>query len=401
MLHGWENLTPEEKERIAQGVADGKVDGGPYHIELSPTDNCNYDCFFCNQGFIDRKKKLPLERLKKLIDELSGMGLKTIRLSGGGEPLIYPRIGEFLDHLQRRNISLDNVTTNGFMLTARMTERLMALSTKEINVSLNESDPERYGEMMKVRPKDFHRVVKNLKELIATRQKLGRNDPKLITQFFVWKGNFQDVGRMVDLAHDIGADTIFLRDIYGLKPEQRLNQEEREQLLRLVAPLAADEPEERFGIDFGFEQVFLLGRQGRQRGEKKPPCQAGRDRYCYIGWYSAAIRGDGTVYPCCILQQDPGYPPLGNVLEQSFQEIWHGEAYVLLRKELRSIALQRGEVRDPGGLVQTRPFCAAEDECPLLYALCDDDFYRDMNQRLERYRRGLRQILARKMRKTV
>jgi len=162
MLHGWEEIGDREKEVIARGVADGNVYGGPFHVELSPTDNCNYDCFFCNQGFIDRKKSLPLEKLTELIDQLVDTGLKTVRLSGGGEPFLHPQIKEFLEHLHKHSLKIHNVTTNGYMLTAPVVERLMALPTKEIIVSLNEVDPDRYGEMMKVRPKSFHRVVKLL-----------------------------------------------------------------------------------------------------------------------------------------------------------------------------------------------------------------------------------------------
>lgn len=395
MLHGWDALSAQEKETIARGIASGNVHGGPYHIELSPTDSCNYDCFFCNQGFIDRKKSLSIERLHSLIDELSESGLKTLRLSGGGEPLLHPKITDFLDHLKQHGIVIHNVTTNGFMLTAAIVERLMALPTGEIIVSLNESDPERYGEMMRVRPRSFHRVVKLIRELVQTRDRLGRKDPRLIVQYFVWKKNFRDIERMMDLAREIGADAIYLRDIYGLQSEERLTEEERGELLRLIAPIAESEPKDRLGIDFGFEKVVLPGRQERPETPQTVPCQAGRDKYCYIGWYSATIRGNGAVYPCCILQQDPKYPPLGNILEQSFQAIWQGPAYRAFRRELRAIALQRGKIENPSRMVHTRSYCAAEAECPLLYALCDEEFYASMNSRLERRRHGLLGALAR------
>lgn len=387
MLHGWEALNAQEKETIARGIASGDVYGGPYHIELSPTDNCNYDCFFCNQGFIDRKNSLSIDRLCSLIDELAESGLKTLRLSGGGEPLIHPRIKDFLDHLKQHGIVIHNVTTNGFMLTPAIVERLMALPTGEIIVSLNESDPERYGEMMRVRPRSFHRVLKLIRELVHTRDRLGRKDPRVVAQFFVWKKNFRDVGRMVDLAWQIGADSVYLRDIYGLKPEERLTADERGELLRLMSPIAECEPKERLGIDFGFEQVRLPGRQERPEGA--PICQASRDKFCYIGWYSATIRGNGSVYPCCILQQDPHYPPLGNILERPFREIWRGPAYRAFRRELRAIALQQGKIENPSRMLYTRSYCVAETECPLLYALCDEEFYASMKARLDRRGRGL------------
>lgn len=398
MLHGWEKLTAEEKETIALGVADGNVYGGPYHAELSLTDNCNYDCFFCNQAFVDRSKSIPIERLKALIDELAGMGLKVLRLSGGGEPLLHPKIRDFLDDLPRHGITMDNVTTNGFMLTPPIVERLIALPTREMIVSLNESHPQRYAEMMKVRQDWFHRVVENMKAIIAERNRRGVSEPRMVAQFFVWKGNYRHLDEMITLSKEIGVDSIYLRTIYGLEESQRLTEEERDELRRLTEPHIQRESRDDLAIDYTFENIVF---DSNPKGERKPPCSTGRDRYCYIGWYSTTIRGNGDVYPCCILQQLPDYPVLGNVLHHSFREIWLGDAYRQLRRELRMMALQRGELRDPGKLIQTKPFCAAENECPLLLALCDDAFYTSMNNRLESQRRSIRQKLAQVMLRTL
>ncbi len=265
---------------------------------------------------------------------------------------------------------------------------------RRIIVSLNESDPERYGEMMRVRPRSFHRVVKLIRELVQTRDRLGRKDPRLIVQYFVWKKNFRDIERMMDLAREIGADAIYLRDIYGLHP-RAIDRGGKGRVTSPDRPFRRKRNERPVGLDFGFEKVVLPGRQERPETPQTVPCQAGRDKYCYIGWYSATIRGNGAVYPCCILQQDPKYPPLGNILEQSFQAIWQGPAYRAFRRELRAIALQRGKIENPSRMVHTRSYCAAEAECPLLYALCDEEFYASMNSRLERRRHGLLGALAR------
>ena len=48
MLFGWEHLTKDELERIAAGIAEGRVFGGPWMLELHPTHKCNVRCFFCS-----------------------------------------------------------------------------------------------------------------------------------------------------------------------------------------------------------------------------------------------------------------------------------------------------------------------------------------------------------------
>lgn len=391
-MHGWEKLTDSEKQIIREGILSGRAPGGPYHIELSPTDNCNYRCFFCNQGFVDRSRSLSLDRLKSLIDELKTAGLKSVRLSGGGEPLMHKEIVPFMDHLMQLELTLDNITTNGYYLSDSVLERALDLQTREIIVSLNECNRDRYAEMVSSRPDRFDRVVENMKELSRLKEQRGLSEPRLVAQFFIWKENYRDVARMIQLGEEVGADLILLRAIFGLDANQRMSENECNQLRNILRTLVQEYQVDRLQVDLAFEDIDLSAVE-RPPGASPEPVNSHvssrRDRYCYIGWYSATIRGDGSVYPCCMLQQKPDYPPLGNINEQSFAEIWNGPGFRRLRSELAAVATQRGHVDKPDRLVQITPFCIAQDQCPLLYALCDDEFYRETEKRMEAKRNSL------------
>ena len=54
-------------------------------------------------------------------------------------------------------------------------------------------------------------------------------------------------------------------------------------------------------------------------------------RPCRDIFYKCAILVDGTVVPCCSDIQ--GRLPLGNILHQSFKEIWQGQQYANLRQQ--------------------------------------------------------------------
>jgi hypothetical protein len=76
---------------------------GPSHVELDLTDRCNVACYFCNQQDVRTKEQISLPHLVRLVDELAEGGLRSIRMSGGGDPLFHHAILEFLDHVHALN----------------------------------------------------------------------------------------------------------------------------------------------------------------------------------------------------------------------------------------------------------------------------------------------------------
>ena len=77
----------ERKREIIDAIVANKPTRGPVHAELDLTDRCNVACYFCNQQDLRTKESIALPRLTDLIDELAEGGLKSVRLSGGGELL--------------------------------------------------------------------------------------------------------------------------------------------------------------------------------------------------------------------------------------------------------------------------------------------------------------------------
>ena len=95
------------------------------HAELDLTDRCNVACYFCNQQDLRTKEAIPLPKLTDLIDELVEGGLKSVRLSGGGDPLFHRDVLNVLDYLAQKNVIVDNLTTNGVALTTAVARRLV------------------------------------------------------------------------------------------------------------------------------------------------------------------------------------------------------------------------------------------------------------------------------------
>lgn len=396
MLHGWEKLTEPEREIILAGIREGEVYGGPYHVELSPTDACNYTCFFCNTAFVDRSRRMPWDRLEKTLRDCIAMGTKAVRLSGGGEPLIYPEIEPLLDLLIDRGLGVTNLTTNAFRLTPKIIDKLLKLDTTEIIVSFNDLDPKRYASTNGTTEHAFHVVRENIRNLITERKARGLDRPKLTQQFFIWKENYEQIERAYDMALELDVDHIYIRDMWGIGADKRMTPSELKLAGEAIARLVERDREEgRLILGFSNEEILptpdpdgpidQVEQALRSNGMREP--EPDRNEYCYIGWFSTVIRGNGEVYPCCMLAATEGYPPLGNVLERPFAEIWHGENYAQLRRELRDIALHQGRYDLGQDHCFVREFCSMRHACPFVRSLATPEFYEQADAQLAALRR--------------
>ena len=95
---GWHDMD-REKELLLRNIRANRLQGGPFHAELDITNRCNLNRFFCNQGDLKSGKELSIDTIKSLLDGFVVNGLRSVRLSGGGESLLHPHIREVFDYL--------------------------------------------------------------------------------------------------------------------------------------------------------------------------------------------------------------------------------------------------------------------------------------------------------------
>lgn len=418
MLHGWEKMSAPERATILHGIRDNTVYTGPYHVEISPTDACNYECFFCNSAFVDRSKRLPWDVLQRALLDLVGTGLKSIRLSGGGEPLIYPQIEEILDLCLEHRIAVSNLTTNAFRLTPKVIDKLLKLDTTEIIISFNDIDPKLYAGTNGTTERAFGVVLDNVRNLLAERKRRGLTRPKVIQQFMLWKANHDRIDQAYDMAEQLGADHIYIRDLWGIGPEKRMTDAELGVAGQKIQELIDRDARREGGPGFlilGFSNESVLPRQKstvdtpaqeHKNGAKGGNGKKGggflwrsdhltRKEYCYIAWYSTVIRGNGEVFPCCMLATTEGYPALGNIKEAPIGEIWRGANYAKLRDELREIAIHEGEWDRNANNCFALEFCAMRDACPFVKSLASPEFYEEVGAELRNLRHTPRELARR------
>jgi len=397
-------VSRERKREIIDAIASGTATRGPVHAELDLTDRCNIACYFCNQQDTRTSSQIPIDRAKALIDELAETGLRSVRLSGGGDPLFHREILEVLDHLQARGIVVDNVTTNGVALTEDVARRLVDNEAREVIVSLNTVDPDAYHRMMKVKPALFDKVVANVRHLVEIRGDAPR--PAIVIQYLLDRENIARLVDMYDLARSMGPDRITINAVLEI-PRERIDRErllrpeDREMARPLVEELFRRDREDRYlQIDFAISGWNEMMQEAKEATGYEPanlfpiaPSFREENADCFFAWYTTTVTGNGNLHPCCLLI-NPDIEPLGNINASSFAEQWNGPSFQQMRREMRDVLLSPDPVDwDPERFGKIKEPCVKRNLCWLknMYFRGDDEFYRELGEALAIAREADRQ----------
>lgn len=415
---GWNNLTEEDKATLLRGIADGVAYGGPYHVEIHPADRCNIDCFFCSTAAIRGTDELPLPRFESLLGELKQAGTRSIRLSGGGEPLFHRQIKRVLELIRDSGIPIENLTTNAVLVDDR-TAALLVDTCQQITVSLNTVGAESYAATMQTPARNYDRVLRSIRTIVAEKRRRRMATPVINLQFLVWKENWRSIPEMYELTRELGADTVHFNGLSFLPPEKMMSPDEIDGMFALYEQIVRRDEFRMINAIDSFEQdvtgrfAALRDRLAQERAARSPFARLwslatrrdftlrqklshhakmkklressaaveGLEEYCIIGWYSMLIRSNGAVGPCCILQKNA----LFNIAEAPVRDAWHSPAYQELRSELAEIMREGANWSfDAAPRKQIEPMCGTLWPCPIRtsYFKGDVGFMQELNATL-------------------
>ncbi|MDK2971375.1 MAG: 3,8-cyclase [Candidatus Sumerlaeota bacterium] len=406
---GWDKLTAQERARVLEAVVANDAGASPWTIEIQPTNKCNVDCFFCSSKQFRADETLPFdEMIAPMLRQGAAANLRNIRLSGGGESLVYPKIRALIDLCLELGVRITDVTTNAAPL-AKLARPLVDAGLDIISISLNEPNAERYAATMRSTTRTFDKVIEGIRAMRDARDAAPEGQrPKIELKLMYYKGNFRLIHEMYALGRELGADSIMINNIIGLPPEQKMTAAEiadAKELLGevIAADCATGDPRLNFWLDeeadlqaFAMETVGRLapGRFARPEEQQPDHPAGGRVRYCLMGWYNATVAATGVVYPCCnfVGMPDKEY---GNLHAQTMESIWRGAACTKFRQEFRWLMLLKGNIEHSRKHHQfLTPMCIAENACPFSWGLCDGGFYGEVAEALERRASPLERLQA-------
>ncbi len=304
------------KLSYAPSIVSSRV---PPNLEISLVTQCNLNCVHC----ISRETRKVARRMGPIIRDAvrswarSG-ALQTAYTDFSGDIFwADARFGGELDFL----ISLDipfHVDTNGTHLSLDAINKVLASKVTSINISIDAANPETYKRIRKGSP-HLDTIFGNMKMLSERRYVLGRHDVPLSAAFVAMRSNIEELPEFIMKVKSAGFDavrTIHMQaytsdmDHESLWHDQELFNNVRESAIEVANTI---------GIDIFIDRPF------DDRDD-----QIGTS-FCTLPWRAAYLLGNGDVLACCV----PGLR-MGNLNEQSMEEIWNGQKYQALRRAVNS-----------------------------------------------------------------
>lgn len=189
----------------------------PLVVELDTTEVCDLACPGCvSEDLVAQKRRFTNERLLSLGVELKEAGVKAIILIGGGEPLMHPVIGKFMQYLGENDVHL-GITTNGTLIDRYMD--IIAPFSSWTRISMDAATEETYKRLRPSRNGDskFHHVVNNMRTLAKKKKgKLGFSFLiRTEADGFGIQSNIHEIYDSAVLARDIGCDYFEVKPSYA------------------------------------------------------------------------------------------------------------------------------------------------------------------------------------------
>ena len=178
----WKNtIIPTIQSGKAKAVLEEKY-AYPDRVGLCPGLSCNFFCSFCGRNYsASYEKELGekgFEMYKQIIDQTpKGVDKKKVyHITGGLEPLTFPRIGDLVSYGEQSGFDME-IQTNGSYLTSDFIEKHSGIKDLSIlRVSLYGVDSDSTFEVTKNK-RAYHIVKENLINFLKlnTKTKLGLN----------------------------------------------------------------------------------------------------------------------------------------------------------------------------------------------------------------------------------
>lgn len=304
----------ERKELLKYTVPITKLKS----MQIEVSSICNLECPQCFNkidGHVNRifSRELWDEKIKPYLNQL-----EHIHLVGIGEPLLCKDLFYFIEDSKQSNLIV-HTTSNLQLVDENIAKQIVLSGLDELSFSCDGIKDETYG---KIRINGKLNNLKKALELINKfKKEFNSITPRLILNFGALKMNISELPKLVEFAANNNVDEVIAyHDIIyneNLKEESLYNYKQLSDEMFIKA----------------YEKAKALGIKLFIPGLFSNPikyCESGI--YCGYPFSHLWIYSDGRVGPCCM--DFPNRFVLGDLNENSIEEIWNSKPILDLRKQL-------------------------------------------------------------------
>src|SRR4051794_34084670 len=346
--HAWARYRRRKYEQRVQGFLrkrDGRADRLPSGAVYEATMRCNLHCEFCYVlDFLNLegewRQEMTLDALRQAFPDQDGFQISLT----GGEIFMRKDILSVLALFKDKGYACGYLTTNGTIISEERAEALADLAAagflKHISVSVD--GPHDLHDRARGLKGTFERTTAGLRRLQEAAKRKGA-PLRVSINTTVAHESLDALDRMVDVAEELGVDAIGLNHLMFSTPEEVA---ETVKIIdapdpSVIATFVTPDP----GLDVAQvrRKVTALAQKCRDKNvlfDFRPKVHeplmdsyytpgAKLDGRCLYPFLHARVSFSGKVYFCPFIRVE-----VGDLAEQSLEEIWNGERYVEMRRRL-------------------------------------------------------------------
>lgn len=331
---------------VVKGIADFGIrypqpTGAPITIVWNFTNRCNLNCLHCHQDSspMSSSPELTSSEAFDVIDNMSDAGVAVLTFSGG-EPLLRK---DLFDVVKRANDSgmLCTIASNGTLMTRETVTKIAKAGIRRVEIGLDGATAETH-DFLRNKRGSFEATVKGIRNCAAS------GFDEIATTMTLHSKNINELEKTMELAEKLGATRFYLNrlipagrgkeaDYLDVTPEEKIKS------LEALYKKFYKSIKEGHGMQCYARGMTYYARLGHERSEGQlftvSEALSGYEKMfqeefeleiskivrklatgfggCSAGLTYAGLTASGDLLPCV-----PAPIKLGNLLEQSLEEIW-------------------------------------------------------------------------------
>ena len=283
----------------------------PAYVRVILGNSCNLKCVMCpyhspllkpthTTEFFQGNKIMSWEMMERLSKDCGKAGI-TVLIGSVEEPLLHPKLMDFVQLCRHQGVPKVHLTTNGQLLDETRATGLLKAGLTSIDISIDAANSETYS---RIRGSDLNRVESNVINFLKLRDRLGIKC-EVRTSFV----RNQDV--------TLEEEEIFL--------DRWLSKVNSVFILNVA--------------EYQTTNMRLRNTNKSVQSSLKSYQQKAQGRWaCLFPFVEMAVLPDGRIYYCIEtlfrLGFDKDIKSLGDYNLQTLQEIWSGDLFKQLRQDL-------------------------------------------------------------------
>ena len=285
----------------------GKLFYFPTKISIETGNICNLSCPLCPTSDKEQsnvvKGMLSYDNFKAIFDKIVPF-VKTIDLFSWGEPFLNKDLPDMIRYAKDKKPEVRIfIDSNLNVVSDDHIDEVVRYGLDVLKVSCDGATQEVYQEYRV--GGDIDQVLDNVRKLIAKKKELGEDKPKIIWKYLVFKHNEHEVEKARAMANEMGIGF----EASGMRVD------------------CGKEIFEKVGDSIERDKEWIP--EGTSY-DNYTDLNSGKD-FCEKPWRTMTINWNGDVVPCGAIYDCEKYS-FGNLITESFSQVWNGKKFVEARK---------------------------------------------------------------------